>query len=112
LENRNNPESRLISLPFLRIHSNSENPSEPVFGLSGGPGQSNLKWDWGFTGNFLSDHDFVFVGYRGIDGTTVLDCPEVAKAFKKNNDLLSNESLRVIGQAWYTAENAEREELT
>ncbi len=107
-ENRNKPTSRLINVPFLRIRSHSKNPAEPVFGLAGGPGATNLTWDWGKASTFLPDHDVVLVGYRGVDGSTVLNCPEVTKAFSSADDLLSEESLRRIGQAW----SASAESLT
>jgi pimeloyl-ACP methyl ester carboxylesterase len=99
-ENRNTPASRLIHIPFLRIRSHSNTPAEPIFALAGGPGQRNMSWDWGIAQTFLSDHDFVLVGYRGVEGSTVLDCPEVSEAFKADNDLLSEESLKKIGRAW------------
>ncbi|HLF32957.1 MAG TPA: alpha/beta hydrolase, partial [Cyclobacteriaceae bacterium] len=105
-ENRNQPKSRLIQIPFLRIRSRSEKSAEPVFGLTGGPGSSNMSWDWGKAWTFLPDHDFVLVGYRGIDGSTVLECPEVVKAFKGKN-IISEESLKKIGAAW----NKDAEEL-
>ncbi len=99
-ENRSKPASRLIDIPFLRIHSRSQNPGEPIFSFAGGPGQSNMSWDWGKAGAFLSEHDFVLVGYRGVDGSTVLDCPEVTEAFKGNGDPLSEESMKKFGRAW------------
>ncbi len=99
-ENRSKSTSRLITLPFLRIHSRSKNPAEPVFALAGGPGQSNMSWDLGVAWTFLSERDFVLVGYRGVDGSTFLDCPEVKKAFKGINDPLSEESMKTIGRAW------------
>lgn len=99
-ENRGKPTSRLINIPFLRIHSHSKNPAEPIFGFAGGPGASNMSWDWGKARGFLSEHDFVLVGYRGVDGSTVLDCPEVTKAFKGDGDLLGEESMKAIGHAW------------
>jgi hypothetical protein len=106
-ENRSTPTSRPISVPFLRIHSQSKNPAEPVFGLTGGPGQSNIKWDWGKASTFLSERDFVVVGYRGVDGSVVLDCPEVTEAFKAGSDVLGKESMVAIGRAW----NASAERL-
>jgi len=99
-ENRSTSTPRLISIPFLRIHSHSTRPSEPVFGFAGGPGASNMSWDWGKAWALLPEHDFVLVGYRGVDGSTVLDCPEVAEAMKGGNSLLGEESLKNIGQAW------------
>ena len=102
-ENRSKSASRLIHIPFLRIRSHANTPAEPIFALAGGPGQRNMSWDWGIAQIFLSEHDFVLVGYRGVDGSTVLDCPEVSKAFKSDNDLLSEESLKTVGRAWITS---------
>ncbi|MDP2884208.1 MAG: alpha/beta hydrolase [Ignavibacteria bacterium] len=98
-ENRKKSISRLMTLPVLRIHARTKSPAEPIFGLAGGPGQSNMSW--GRLESFLPDHDFVIVGYRGVDGSTVLHLPEVEKAFKgEEDDLLGEASMRSIGQAW------------
>jgi pimeloyl-ACP methyl ester carboxylesterase len=107
-ETRGNPSSRLISIPFLRIHSSAGAPAEPIFGFAGGPGMSNITWDWQKALPFLPEHDFVVVGYRGVDGSTVLDCPEVAEAMSAGGDPLGEESLMRIGQAW----NASAQRLT
>ncbi|HSB88922.1 MAG TPA: alpha/beta hydrolase [Anaerolineales bacterium] len=72
-ENWGVADSRLIALPIVRIPTNDPHPADPVFYLTGGPGQSNLAWappDW-----LLRTHDVVMVGYRGVDGTVVLSCP-------------------------------------
>ena len=79
-ENRDRPGSRLIALPIVRIAATAADPAEPVFYLQGGPGQSNLSWappHW-----LLEKHPVVFVGYRGIDGTVTLACPEVNRQLK------------------------------
>jgi len=99
-EIRSKPSSALIHIPFLRIHSSSEFPAEPIFGLAGGPGASNMSWDWNKVQGFLTDRDFVLVGYRGVDGSIRLDCPEVSKAFKNNKDILSEPAMKSIGNAW------------
>lgn len=99
-ENRNLPASRLISIPFLRIRSHASNPSEPVFALAGGPGQSNMAWDGGKELVFLKNHDFVTVGYRGVDGSVALDLPEMTRALKENGDPLSEKSLQAMAAAW------------
>ncbi|MGD0339617.1 MAG: alpha/beta hydrolase [Bacteroidota bacterium] len=99
-ENRNKANSRFINLPVVRIHSSSKNPCEPIFCLSGGPGLKNMDWDWKSMWYLLPDHDIVIVGYRGVDGSTVLDCPEVAQAFKGNGDLFGEESMKTIERAW------------
>jgi pimeloyl-ACP methyl ester carboxylesterase len=97
-EIRDNPDTRLIALPVKRIHSADQNPAEPVFYLAGGPGQSNMSFaipSW-----LLAEHDFVQIGYRGVDGTPKLDCPEFSDAAKgKDGDLLGGESLDNMGAA-------------
>jgi pimeloyl-ACP methyl ester carboxylesterase len=105
-ENRSKVTTRLIHLPVLRIHSLSKHPREPIFCLSGGPGQSNMFWDWKGIPYLLSQHDIVIVGYRGADGSTVLACPEVTSALKGGRDPISDESIKAIGQAW--SESARR----
>ncbi len=81
------------------MHAVSDNPTEPIFWLGGGPGSSNL----GFKPptRLLTQHDFVIVGYRGADGSVVLDCPEVTRAVKGVGDnLLSAESRANLGGAF------------
>jgi pimeloyl-ACP methyl ester carboxylesterase len=93
-ENRSDPSSRLIALPVIRIRSTGNNPTEPIFRLTGGPGRSNVSGSlvvpW-----FIEDHDFVLVGYRGMDGTVRLDCPEVVEVIKGagQGDMLSDRAL-------------------
>jgi pimeloyl-ACP methyl ester carboxylesterase len=97
-ENRDKAGSRLIELPVIRIHASGSNPTEPIFYLEGGPGQSNTRFmppDY-----LLSNHDFVQVGYRGADGSMVLDCPEVQKAVKGNDEVLSEKALKKVGEAF------------
>ncbi|UCE22949.1 MAG: alpha/beta fold hydrolase [Candidatus Aminicenantes bacterium] len=110
LENRDNPDSRLIHLPVVKIHATGENPSAPVFLLAGGPGQTNI-WKsppvW-----LLENHDVVMVGYRGVDGSVSLDCPEVAKAMKVKEYPLSHENIEKLGRAYYAAFQRMKEEGT
>ncbi len=40
LENRDNPESKDIEIPFFRIKTTSSNPLPPIFILAGGPGDN------------------------------------------------------------------------
>ena len=77
-ENRADPQSRLIAVPVTRIRAKSEHPAEPIFRLEGGPGKTNMKFS--AASRFAGDHDVVLVGYRGADGSSVLDCPEVESA--------------------------------
>ncbi len=98
-ENRNKVDARLIKLPVIRIHASGNKPAEPIFRLTGGPGLSNMKWRP--SDSLLSNHDVVLVGYRGVDGSSVLDCPEVEKALKgEGGDLLGEKTLRNIAEAW------------
>lgn len=96
-ENRSDPNSRLISLPLMRVRALSENPAEPIFWLAGGPGGSNMGLS--FQEGLISNRDFVFVGYRGVDGMSSLECPEIAQAAKgKDSALLSEPSLVNFGE--------------
>lgn len=83
------PGSRLLAQPVVRIPARSPAPAEAVFYLQGGPGQSNFSWappDW-----LLAEHDLIFVGYRGVDGSVSLACPQFSRAFKAHvgEDLFS-----------------------
>jgi len=72
-ENRANPSSRIIDLPVKVFKSYSSNPEEPIFYFSGGPGASNLT-HWPYD-EILETRDVVLVGYRGVDGSSRLNCP-------------------------------------
>jgi pimeloyl-ACP methyl ester carboxylesterase len=97
-ENRRRPDSRLIQVPVVRVKANHPLASEPVFYLFGGPGASNSSverhqlLDW-----FYEDFDTVQVGYRGVDGTVALDCPELRGSLERENPL-SNENLARAGE--------------
>src|SRR5438045_2514916 len=90
-ENRREPGSRLIALPVKRIRAHSANPAVPIFRLQGGPGLTNMAFE--DASRFTDKHDVVLVGYRGIDGSVRLDCPEVESALKHSADLLGHKSL-------------------
>jgi pimeloyl-ACP methyl ester carboxylesterase len=97
-ENRHEADSRLIALPVKRIHALSEHPGEPIFRLEGGPGITNMQFK--NASRFADDHDVVLVGYRGMDGSSVLDCPEVESAMKHSTDLLAEKSFRKRADAF------------
>lgn len=97
-ENRRIPGSHLIALPVIRIPATESAHAEPIFLLNGGPGLSNMAWRPREA--LLSNHDLVMVGYRGVDGSSVLACPEVARTLKGEGDVLSERTLRDIGGAW------------
>jgi pimeloyl-ACP methyl ester carboxylesterase len=91
-ENWDKASSRLIALPVVRIKASGSQPSEPVFWLEGGPGGSNFTYsppDW-----LLQKHDVVIVGYRGVEGSVVLSCPEVSERMKAHlgRDLWSEQA--------------------
>ncbi len=74
-ENRHDRNSRLIALPVIVIHAHSAHPGLPIFRLQGGPGITNMVFP--DASRFTAHHDVVLVGYRGVDGSVRLDCPEV-----------------------------------
>ena len=96
-ENRADPQSRLIALPITRIRARSERPGNPVFRLEGGPGKTNMKFS--AASRMADGRDVVLVGYRGVDGSSVLDCPEVESALKHSTDLQGEKSFRAYGEA-------------
>lgn len=99
-ENRRTPGGRQIELPVIRIRATGDDPAEPIFWLTGGPGRSNL--DTFSSDFFIARHDHVMVGYRGVDGSVSLDCPEVADLLRKTDDVLTDATLQRVGDA-YTA---------
>ena len=90
-ENRHNPHSRLIALPITRVRAHTSRPGRPIFRLQGGPGVTNM--DFPDATRFTARHDVVLVGYRGVDGSSRLDCPEVIASRDHSRDLLSTASL-------------------
>ncbi len=94
-ENRRRTNSRLIQVPVVRVKATHPLASEPLFYLFGGPGASNSDverhqlLDW-----FYEDFDAVYVGYRGVDGTVALDCPEVRGSLNVESPLTNENLLR------------------
>jgi uncharacterized membrane protein YdfJ with MMPL/SSD domain/pimeloyl-ACP methyl ester carboxylesterase len=97
-ENRAKPGSRLIGVKVIRIKARSAHPGAPVFRLQGGPGISNMHFKK--ASRLADDHDVVLVGYRGIDSSVRLDCPEVPSALKRSEDLISQKSYDAYTQAF------------
>ena len=97
-ENRRDPRSRLIALPVTRVHARSADPGAPIFRLEGGPGLTNMEFDQ--IDRVADDHDVVLVGYRGVDGSSRLDCPEVSAEMKKPRDLLGAQYRRAVTTAF------------
>jgi pimeloyl-ACP methyl ester carboxylesterase len=97
-ENRSDPRSRLIALPVTRILARSSHPLAPIFHLNGGPGITNMTFPQ--ANRLAAQHDVVMVGYRGVDGSSVLNCPEVTAALGKSADFLGKASLSAYSQAF------------
>jgi len=97
-ENRADPRSRLIALPVTRILARSSHPLAPIFHLSGGPGITNMTFPQ--ANRLAAQHDVVMVGYRGVDGSSVLNCPEVNAALENSADFLGKASLSAYTQAF------------
>lgn len=101
-ENRTSTSSRLLQIPVIRIYSDSEEPEEPVFTLAGGSGATNIAPNppiW-----LLKNHDLVMVGYRGVDGSVSLQCPEAIEFMKQNSGSpLSKDYLLAFGGVYYKA---------
>jgi pimeloyl-ACP methyl ester carboxylesterase len=90
-ENRHDADSRLIALPVTRIRARSARPRPPLFYFEGGPGITNMEFPE--ASRFAGDRDIVLVGYRGVDGSVRLDCPEVVRSRERSRDWLSIASL-------------------
>ena len=97
-ENRHQADSRLIALPVTRIRARSAEPGVPVFRLQGGPGITNMNF--ALASRFAGKHDVVLVGYRGVDGSSKLDCPEVTTAREHAHGFLTAKSFRADAEAY------------
>ena len=102
-ENRSDPDSRLIALPVTRIRSRSQHPAEPIFRFEGGPGGTNMNFPQ--ASRFVGHRDLVLVGYRGVDGSSRLDCPEVESALKRSPDILAATAMRARAEAFRECAN-------
>ena len=96
-EDRADPRSRLIALPVTRILARSSHPLAPIFVLNGGPGITNMTFPQ--ASRYAAQHDVVMVGYRGVDGSSVLNCPEVTAALESSADFLAKASLSAYSEA-------------
>jgi pimeloyl-ACP methyl ester carboxylesterase len=100
-ENRSNPNSRLIALPVVRVRATGSGSNEPLFWFMGGP-QSNVTYqsDVAHLNGLIDERDFVMVGYRGVDGSVVLQCPEVQEALKSSESMLSDSVLDNVKESF------------
>ncbi len=73
-ENSNNKKSRLIHIPVVQIPQiGTDTALTPLYILYGGPGESNFRPELIFF-DILKKRSLVLVGYRGVDGSSKLDC--------------------------------------
>jgi pimeloyl-ACP methyl ester carboxylesterase len=81
----------------IYIHVNifkspSKTPAEPIYIMGGGPGESNLCFIP--PKEYLANHDFVEVGYRGVDGPVWKKAKKYIKALRGlDHHLFSDKSL-------------------
>lgn len=98
-ENRDNPDSRLIALPITRVLATSDSVGEPILFLNGGPGISNMYFH--HIEGLIDKHDIVMVGYRGVDGSVLLDCPEVDAFFSDPpGDFTEQSTIDIMAEAY------------
>jgi pimeloyl-ACP methyl ester carboxylesterase len=94
--NRSDSSSGYLALPVHIIKSPSKTTSEPIVWMTGGPGQSNF--DFTPPKEFLAGHDFIIIGYRGVDGPIRLTSRKIGKSMLGlHHRMLSTESLDYIG---------------
>lgn len=75
-EDRSRPGGRVLSPKVLVLEARSAQPKEPIFFLSGGPGQAATDQAADFTGSWMrQEHDLVMLDLRGTGEGTALDCP-------------------------------------
>src|SRR5450755_3486123 len=97
-EDRADPRWRLIALPVTRILARSSHPLAPIFHLNGGPGTTNMTFPQ--ASRLAAQHDVVMVGYPGVDGSSVLNYPEVTSALHSSADFLGKASLSAYSHAF------------
>jgi pimeloyl-ACP methyl ester carboxylesterase len=107
-ENRHDPHARLIALPVTRVRAHTSHPGAPIFRLQGGPGITNM--DFPEATRFTARHDFVLVGYRGIDGSSRLDCREVVSAREHSRELISSKSNEAVAAGFSACAQRLRDE--
>jgi pimeloyl-ACP methyl ester carboxylesterase len=107
-ENRHQADSRLIALPVTRIRARSANAGVPIFRLQGGPGITNMAFP--LASRFADRHDVVLVGYRGVDGPSKLDCPEVTSAREHADGFLTEKAFQADSAAYKACADRLRED--
>jgi pimeloyl-ACP methyl ester carboxylesterase len=98
-ENHFNPVGKKINLPYQLVKGSvSEGVERPVvMPLGGGPGMTNMVAP---SKEILDVADVLLVGFRGIDGSVDLSCPEIDVAFVKESRLFAPQSQNNIQAAF------------
>lgn len=75
-EDRGEDSGHMIHLDLVILHATGPDPKpDPMFYLSGGPGQSNVSVSRGYVESWIrQDRDIVFVNVRGTGGDNCLQC--------------------------------------
>jgi pimeloyl-ACP methyl ester carboxylesterase len=106
LENRQNPNSRIIEVPVYIFKSRSDNPQkDPIIYTVGGPGSTTMpSAQYMKYYRYLDDRDFILIEQRGnYYAKPHLDCPEWSEAMytsslpdfdPQKSDLLFEEAAR------------------
>jgi pimeloyl-ACP methyl ester carboxylesterase len=72
-EQPGNLNTKLIAIPVIHIRAQfGKINSLPVYVLHGGPGESNLRTEL-IIPEILKNHDIIIMGYRGADGSVILN---------------------------------------
>lgn len=99
-ENRSNPNTRQIEIPFIQIHATGEEVGDPIFFLNGGPGNANI-FSYKFVDNLIEHHDIVLVGFRGVEGSVTLTLNEIDEFFANMpGDLTEMSTLEAMASAY------------
>jgi len=99
-EDHFNPAGKKIILPYQIVKgSMNEDVARPVvMALGGGPGMTNMTF--APSKEILDVSDVLLVGFRGIDGSVDLSCPEIDVAFVKESRLFAPQSQKNIQAAF------------
>jgi hypothetical protein len=99
-ENRSKSNSRLIEIPFIQILATGDNVGDPIFFFNGGPGNSNIN-SYIFVNNLIENHDIILVGFRGVEGSVLLNLPEIDEFFANMpGDLTEKSTLDKMSEAY------------
>ena len=98
-EDHFNPTGKKIILPYQLVKGSvSEGLERPVvMPLGGGPGMTNMVAP---SKEIFDVSDVLLVGFRGIDGSVDLSCPEIDVAFVKESRLFAPQSQNNIQAAF------------